>query len=56
MCPFLYANHDENLNIKLNKKKNYLSCCGKSLWCVAGIFAVTNDDLQQPEGVYIVLI
>ena len=33
-----------------------LSLCRKSLRCVAGIFTVINDDLQQPEGIYIVLI
>ena len=29
--------------------------CIKFLWCVAGIFAVTNDVFYHPEGVYIVL-
>ena len=27
-----------------------------SLMCVAGIFAMINDDLQQSEGVYIMLV
>ena len=50
------ANHDENQNIKLkNNNTSTLSLCKKPLWCEAGIFAVTNDGLCQPEGVYIVL-
>ena len=38
------------------KTKSSPSFCRKSLWCTAGIFAVTNDDLWQPEGVYIVWV
>ena len=48
---FLSANNDENQNIKLNKNITILSVCRTSLWCVAGIFALTNDGLWQPgEG------
>ena len=53
MCPFLPVKHNKNQNIKLKiKGKSTLSICRKSLWCIDGIFAVTNDDLRQPEGVY----
>ena len=38
------------------KNKSTLGFCRKSLWCVAGIFAVINDELQQPEGFNIVLV
>ena len=38
------------------KVKSTLRVWRKSLWCVFGTFAVINDDLQQPQGVYIVLV
>ena len=46
MCPFMSANHDENQNVKLNKKQSTLSFCRN----VADIFVVRNDDLWQLEG------
>ena len=51
--PFLCVNHYENQNIKFNRNKSTLRFCRQSPWCVGSIFAVTNDDLWQPEGVYI---
>ena len=56
MCPALSASHCENQNIKLNKRnKRTITFCRKSVWCVTDFSLVTNDDLQQPEGVNIVL-
>ena len=45
MFHFLSENHDENPNMELNKTKNTLNFCRKSLGCVAGILAVTNDNV-----------
>ena len=46
---------DESFLYVCNKNNRVLSHCRKPLWCVAGIFAVIYDELQQPVGVYIVL-
>ena len=47
---FSSANHNENQNIELNQKNP------KLLYKVSRNFAVTNDKLQQPEGVYRVFV
>ena len=40
---FLFGNENENNSIKNNRA---LSRCRKSLWCLADIFAVINDELH----------
>ena len=40
-------------SIKTKRNRSFYT---KSLWCVAGIFTVTNNNLHQQEGVYIVWV
>ena len=48
---FFSANHNEN--IKLSKTEGPKVFRIKYSWCVAGIFAVTNDELYQPVVVVV---